>query len=408
MTQAERIKKAVGEFGASAKAKLSGAGQQPEDQLRSPLEELFKALALECNLPAGSLVLKGEMSLSELRTRPDFAVEVQKALIGFIEVKAPDKGADPREWKAGHDKEQWDKLKALPNLLYTDGNAFSLWRDGELVDKIVILDGNIESSGAKLEAPISFLPLISDFLSWQPLAPKGPNELAKIAARLCRFMRDEVIEQLAIKNAKLTELKEDWKALLFPDADDAKFADGYAQAVTFGLLMAKSKGLSLADGLDDVAKELGKANTLIGTALRLLTEQDLNLGPALATLTRVLDVVSWDKISKGDPEAWLYFYENFLAVYDNKLRKQTGSYYTPPQVVQAMVPCAIRRRQWTLQGSATDGDRIPAARNALLWQRRFRASFSRQENGPQSENIARPVVEAARLDRAFRQSHYLP
>src|SRR6478672_7991356 len=32
-----------------------------------------------------------------------------------------------------------------------------------------------------------------------------------------------------------------------------------------------------------------------------------------------------------------YFYEDFLAVYDNKLRKQTGSYYTPPEVVGAMV-----------------------------------------------------------------------
>ncbi len=337
MTQAERIKKAVGEFGREAKAKLAGGGQ-PEDQLRNPLEQLFKAMEPECGLPTASLVLTGELSLAELRTRPDFAVEVQNALIGFIEVKAPGKGADPRKWKAGHDKEQWDKLKALPNLLYTDGNAFSLWRDGELVDKIVHLEGDIVSSGNKLDAPDSFHRVINDFLTgWTPIAPKGPNELAKVAARLCRFLRDEVIEQLAIKNAKLTELKEDWKALLFPDADDAKFADGYAQAVTFGLLMAKSKGLSLADGLDDVAKELGKANTLIGTALRLLTEQDLNLGPALATLTRVLDVVSWDKISKGDPEAWLYFYENFLAVYDNKLRKQTGSYYTPPQVVQAMV-----------------------------------------------------------------------
>jgi hypothetical protein len=191
MTQAERIKKAVGEFGASAKAKLNQRGQ-PEDQLRNPIEQLFAALETECNLPAKAVTLVGEKSLSELRTRPDFAVNVQRALIGFIEVKAPGKGADPRKWKAGHDKEQWDKLKALPNLLYTDGNAFSLWRDGELVDKIVILEGNIESSGAKLEAPISFLPLISDFLSWQPLAPKGPNELATIAARLCRFMREEV------------------------------------------------------------------------------------------------------------------------------------------------------------------------------------------------------------------------
>ena len=336
MSQAEPIKKAVSQFGASAKAKLNEGGQ-PEDQLRNPIEQLFAALSLEIGLPKGALTLIGEKSLSELRTRPDFAVNVQKALIGFIEVKAPGKGADPRKWKAGHDKEQWDKLKALPNLLYTDGNAFSLWRDGALIGAIIKLDGDIELAGAKLAAPDGFLPLIHDFLSWQPIAPRNVPELARISARLCRFLRDEVIEQLGIKNAKLSELKEDWKALLFPDADDAKFADGYAQAVTFGLLMAKSKGLSLADGLDEIAKELGKTNTLIGAALRLLTEQDLKLGPALDTLTRVLDVVDWGVIAKGDPEAWLYFYENFLEVYDNKLRKLTGSYYTPPEVVQAMV-----------------------------------------------------------------------
>ncbi|MFM5955391.1 MAG: type ISP restriction/modification enzyme [Novosphingobium sp.] len=336
MSQAESIKIAVGEFGASAKAKLNEGGQ-PEDQLRNPIEQLFAALSLETGLAKGAVTLIGEKSLSELRTRPDFAVQVQKALIGFIEVKAPGKGADPRRFKEKHDKEQWDKLKALPNLLYSDGNAFSLWRDGELVGSIIRLDGDIEESGAKLAAPDGFLPLIHDFLSWQPIAPKNVPELARISARLCRFLRDEVIEQLGIKNAKLSELKKDWKALLFPDADDAKFADGYAQAVTFGLLMAKSKGLSLADGLDDIAKELGKTNTLIGAALRLLTEQDLKLGPALDTLTRVLDVVDWSVIAKGDPEAWLYFYENFLEVYDNKLRKLTGSYYTPPEVVQAMV-----------------------------------------------------------------------
>lgn len=47
--------------------------------------------------------------------------------------------------------------------------------------------------------------------------------------------------------------------------------------------------------------------------------------------------MDWAAISKGEPEAWLYFYEHFLEVYDNTLRKQTGSYYTPPEVVQAMV-----------------------------------------------------------------------
>lgn len=339
MTQAKTIEKAVGEFGAAAKAKLAGGDGQPEDQLRAPLETLFADVAAILHPAVQSLVLTGETSLAEMRTRPDYAVKVKNALVGFIEVKAPGKGADPRKWKTGHDKEQWDKLKALPNLLYTDGDSFSLWRDGVLVGQIVHLDGGIEHAGAKLAAPQTFLPLLSDFLTWNPIPPRSATELARVSARLCRFLRDEVLEQLGAseKNAKLTDLKDDWKALLFPDADDAKFADGYAQAVTFGLLMAKSKDMALTGGLDHVARELGKANTLIGTALRLLTEQDLNLGPALDTLTRVLDEVSWAKVSKGDPEAWLYFYEDFLEVYDNKLRKLTGSYYTPPEVVRTMV-----------------------------------------------------------------------
>ena len=72
----------------------------------------------------------------------------------------------------------------------------------------------------------------------------------------------------------------------------------------------------------------------------MLTEDPSNqeaLKTSLGTLTRVLDEVNWHTISKDKPEAWLYFYEDFLEVYDNTLRKRTGSYYTPPEVVSAMV-----------------------------------------------------------------------
>jgi hypothetical protein len=41
----------------------------------------------------------GEASLADLKTRPDYAVTVHGALAGFIEVKAPGKGADPRRFK---------------------------------------------------------------------------------------------------------------------------------------------------------------------------------------------------------------------------------------------------------------------------------------------------------------------
>ncbi|MCP9221490.1 N-6 DNA methylase [Erythrobacter sp. LQ02-29] len=330
------VQKLVGEFGAAAKPKLA-AGGQPEDQLRGPLENLMHSLAELAGLPKGALVMTGEKSLADLRTRPDYGVEVQQALVGFIEVKAPGKGADPRNFTDGHDKAQWERLKSLPNLIYTDGNAVSLWRNGERVGDIVHFDGDVRSSGAKLSAPQKLLALVNDFLTWQPIAPKNPEQLAETAARLCRFLRDEVLEQLGNDNVALADLREDWRTLLFPDADDPTFADGYAQAVTFGLLMARSRDIALTPDLDDAARELSQSATLIGTALRLLTEQTLRNSPALKTLARVLDAVSWAQVSRGDPEAWINFYENFLSVYDNALRRKTGSYYTPPEVVQAMV-----------------------------------------------------------------------
>lgn len=40
-------------------------------------------------------------------------------------------------------------------------------------------------------------------------------------------------------------LARDWRALLFPDASDAVFADGYAQTVTFALLLARTRGITL-------------------------------------------------------------------------------------------------------------------------------------------------------------------
>ncbi|WP_420606268.1 type ISP restriction/modification enzyme [Novosphingopyxis sp.] len=330
------MQKLVGEFGAAARQKLE-AGGQPEDQLRGPLENLLHGLAGLAGLPGGALVLTGEKSLADLHTRPDYAVEVQHVLTGFIEVKAPGKGADPRGFSGKHDKDQWQRLKSLPNLIYTDGNAVSLWRNGEREGEIVHFEGDVRSSGGMLSASNALLALVSDFLRWTPIPPKNPEQLAQTSARLCRFLRDEVLEQLGIDNAALTSLKEDWRTLLFPDADDPTFADGYAQAVTFGLLMARSKDIALTPDLDDAAKELAQSATLIGTALRLLTEQTLRNSPALKTLARVLDAVSWAQVSKGDPEAWINFYENFLQVYDKTLRRKTGSYYTPPEVVQAMV-----------------------------------------------------------------------
>jgi hypothetical protein len=336
------LSSAIATFGKKVKAKLASVATtgEPEDQLRSPLERLITDLAGLCGIPQDALACVGESSVPELHTRPDFAVTVRHALAGFVEVKAPGKGADPRKFRDRHDKEQWEKLQSLPNLVYTDGNEFSLWRSGEIVGTMVCLVGDVETSGAQLDAPPSLLGLFEDFFRWEPIPPHDAKQLAQTSARLCRLLRDEVAEQLAQGNLALTALATDWRKLLFPEASDTKFADGYAQAVTFGLLMARAREIKLSSGLEQVASQLKQTNSLIGAALRLLTDDAQNratLKTSLGTLARVLDAVHWTTISKGDPHAWLYFYEDFLEVYDNELRKQTGSYYTPPEVVGAMV-----------------------------------------------------------------------
>jgi hypothetical protein len=341
---AEEVANAISAYGRSLKAKFSSASitGAPEDQLRAPLETLLSQLSELAGFPTAAVTLVGETTLAGLGTRPDSAVSVGNALAGFIEVKAPGKGADPRRFKDKHDRAQWEKLKSLPNLIYTDGGSFGLWRSGELVGETIALKGDVETAGAALSAPPGMVALVTDFLNWSPIPAKSAPQLAEIAARLCRLLRDEVTEELEAGNVDLQALAIDWRNLLFPDATDAEFADGYAQAVTFGLLVARARGIPLDTGIAAAANALRHSSSLIGTALLLLTDganQEV-LKTSLSTLTRVLHVVDWATVSRGDPDAWLYFYEEFLATYDNALRKRTGSYYTPPEVVRAMVPLA--------------------------------------------------------------------
>jgi len=89
------LESVIAAFGAEAKAKLANvaAAGEPEDQFRTPLERLIEGMAGLCGLPPKVVAAVGESSLSDLKTRPDYAVTVRDALVGFIEIKAP--GAKP-------------------------------------------------------------------------------------------------------------------------------------------------------------------------------------------------------------------------------------------------------------------------------------------------------------------------
>ena len=151
------------------------------------------------------------------------------------------------------------------------------------------------------------------------------------------MLREDVTDALRDTRSPLVQLAKDWRQLLFPDADNEQFADAYAQTVTFALLLARSEGAEPLE-LGNAERSLAAEHTLLSRALQVLTDPNAQaeISASLNLLIRIIGAVP-PKALTGSKEPWLYFYEDFLAAYDEKLRKDAGAYYTPVEVVRAQV-----------------------------------------------------------------------
>jgi len=343
MNKAVEIFEALQVFIAAVAAKMAQqTAGEPEDQLRGPFENF---MAQTARILGWDVVCTGETPLPEQLGRPDYAVHRNGLLTGYVELKAPGAGAAASRFR-GHNREQFRRFSAIPNLIYTDGVEWALYRNGELVDSIVHLPCDFSTTGkraATLENAEALERLLRDFLLWEPLLPfdsRGKIDLRRFAALLaplCRMLRDGVADSLRDPDSPLVHLAKDWRQLLFPDASDDQFADAYAQTVTFALLLGRGEGAHPLT-LERAREALAAQHTLLSRALQVLTDARAREGIAasLDLLLRVIAVAPPESL-KGPEDPWLYFYEDFLAVYDPKLRKDAGAYYTPIEVVRCQV-----------------------------------------------------------------------
>ncbi len=313
----------------------SSVAAQSEDQLKSPTQTLLQR-------GAGlnrRVVAKTEAQVQGLGGRPDIGVDVDGLLVGFVELKAPGLGTDPRRFDE-RNKKQWEKFKTLPNLIYTDSNEWTLFRSGQKITH-VRFTGDVTEEGERAITDAqrdSLERLLQDFLLWQPIVPSSPKALAELLAPLCRFVRDDVTLALQEESSSLSHVARDWRETLFPDADDSRFADAYAQTLTYALLLARLSG---ADNVtpDSAAQQLDSGHGLLAGALRVLGNPDVrrDVGVGLDVLIRSINAIDIAALKSESGEPWLYFYEDFLAKYDPKLRNDYGVYYTPNPVILAQV-----------------------------------------------------------------------
>ncbi|MFF4018886.1 type ISP restriction/modification enzyme [Streptomyces sp. NPDC001843] len=315
------------------------------------MEQLFRTMAAHHAMHEVSW--HPETRIPHLGVRPDYAVRVNTDVTGYIEVKRPGKSIDPDSF-TGHDKRQWERLRDLPNLLYTNGTHWRVFQYGAQVGEEVVLSGALKSAGEKLTAGnlAAFDALAQAVLCWEPPKIRRVSVLVQHIAPLCRLLREAVREQLRAEagldaadstaDHPFTGLRSDWRRLLFPTADDATFADGYAQTVTFALLLARTERIPVTgSSFHEIGRRLNAGHALMGKALQLLTDNvNERFEVTLNLLARTVAAVEWDIIRQGNRDAYLHLYESFLSVYDDNLRQRSGSYYTPHQVVEEMVRLA--------------------------------------------------------------------
>ena len=320
--------------------------------------------------------------------RPDYAITVDGVLTGYVELKAPGKNIEPASFsKKSHEYRQWQRLRNLPNLLYTNGTEWRLYRYGEPVltstgYDAVHMHGSFSGHGT-LSAPDALATFFLNFLRWVPAPIKSADQLVEALAPLAALLREEMLlglsaqektykaEQAKAKKKgeedfvippPLVGLRKDWRDTLAPSTSNEEFADSFAQTVVFSLVVALSENLDLSlETFSTMAGRLRSQHGLLGNALSLLTDhldEKSSLYNALAVIVRVMDAASWADISGGKSDVYLHLYEHFLKVYNPEQRKKTGSYYTPVEVVDQMVRLvddALRTYLGKEHGLASEG-----------------------------------------------------
>jgi hypothetical protein len=280
---------------------------------------------------------------------PDFSIKDGPVLIGHVETKAPGTGADPSKFKGKHDKEQWERFKKLPNVLYTDGIEWALYRSGKREGVLLVLTAPPvgetlpvadASEAARLTA------LIAQTFSWKAVAPTSLTSLAATLAPLTAVLRDEIRAQLGDDESQVFKASEEFRAALFPERSLDQVADAFAQVCTYSMLLARSNGASSLSA-HNVEETLRGGHAVLARVVRVLLDEETEkeIGWALDTVRVVIEAVDFDVLRGGKQlpgmthhdQTWLYFYEAFLAAYDPKLRDAYGVYYTPQAVITAQV-----------------------------------------------------------------------
>lgn len=330
---------------AAERADVSG---NPEAQLTLPVAHLFAGIAEAYGV--GRLECIPESQRDHLR--PDFAFLLDGRHVGYGELKKPTLSADIED-QTGWTPNQRESLAALDSLVLCNGREARLYAEGRLVGPVAPLPYDDPEDWN----PRPLVQMLRNLGQMRGRSVTRVSDLAQRLARRTASLRDRILDLLegtppasaeAVEAAK--SAWQAWQRFLHPTASEREFADGVAQVIAYGLVMATLQGEPDSDRDGRVTAEEARAwlrarNPVIAACfgpvfgLPAFLEALRSEIAAIEDLCGAMDREALLRSAQGKDhgEPWLYFYEDFLGTYDPARRKNTGVYFTPVEVVSAMV-----------------------------------------------------------------------
>jgi predicted helicase len=326
--------------------RVHATGVATEHAYRPALEKLFKSISPDVtaiNEPKGSVKVG----------RPDFVFlrNVGKGAdltVGHCEAKDIGLGLSPKGM-TDFNKAQYDRyVKALPNLIYTNGLDFRFYKKGELARDISIADFlmGIQPKPDQFEVLANQL---KDFCAERLQTITSAEKLAEMMAGKATLIKDILFNTLkedAELQTELTGQYQSFKTMLIHDLTAEEFADIYAETIAYGMFGARLHDKTLENFSRVEALELmPKSNPFLRKLFGYVAGPDLDerirrTVDELAEIFQATDLkLLFEDFGKftqrNDP--FIHFYESFLGIYNPKKRKERGVWYTPEPVVNFIV-----------------------------------------------------------------------
>lgn len=203
----------------------------------------------------------------------------------------------------------------------------------------------------RFAGPVGMVQLLSRFFVITRSRINTPEELAMELAIRAQHLRELCLEsletQLKNEHGTLKELFDTFNANL-AQMSPKKFADTYAQTVTYGMLAARWMSREQAQSILFSREKLPELLPSTSPFLRVLfsdlvrNDFDQNIEWVLEDIASLLARTIVSTVFEGKSDPAIHFYEKFLDVYDPNIKKEMGVYYTPDEVVTYMVESVHR------------------------------------------------------------------